>query len=206
MEIIIKRFIIVSLVMITYLKFHFFGIRNPYLLILLENNQMLLKFLFIVLILLLFNRELILYLKNFTIKELLFFSFIPTILLFIINLSLNFILSGSFLIESYSFSTFFILSAFIIGTLYEELIYRFILIDTNWSFKLKLGALFLSSLLFTYAHADVANGSLPDMIQFFIMGIVFSLIYIKTNNILYTINGHILYNSIVLLLSIMTFS
>ena len=206
MEIIIKRFIIISLALITYLQFHVFGIRNPYLLFLLENNKILLKFLFIVLILLLFNRELILYLKNFTIKELLFFSFIPTILLVIINLSLNFILFGSFLIKSYSFSTFFILSAFIIGTLYEELIYRFILIDTNWSFKLKLGAIFISSLLFTYGHAEVANGNLPDMIQFFIMGIVFSLIYIKTNNILYTISGHILYNSLVLLLSIMTLS
>lgn len=190
--------------MITYLKFTVFGISNPYLLILLENNRMLLKILFIILTLLLFNRELILYWKKFTTKRLLYYSIAPTILLFILNLFYLFLLSGSFLIESFSFSTFFILSTLIIGPVYEELIYRFILINNEWSFTLKLGAVFLSSLLFAYAHAEVMNGSLSDMIQFFIMGIVFGLIYIKSNNILYSMSAHMLYNGLILLLSVIS--
>ncbi|WP_188725158.1 CPBP family intramembrane glutamic endopeptidase [Lentibacillus populi] len=86
--------------------------------------------------------------------------------------------------------------------LYEEFIYRFIFINNNWQVKVKLAAVIISSLIFTFSHGVSVDGNIAILVQFLMLGIGLGIIYIRTNNIFYCICTHFFYNSFVLLMSL----
>ncbi|MTW88140.1 CPBP family intramembrane metalloprotease [Virgibacillus dakarensis] len=198
----IKRFIIFTLWAIIYLKTHFGVLRNPYFIILVENNQLLLNILFIVIILISYYRDILASIKNIKLKTICIYSLIPAIILLFGNLLLLFLIFDSLVLESFSFSILFIINSLVIGPIYEEFIYRFIFINNNWQVKVKLAAVILSSLIFTFSHGVSVDGNIAMLVQFLMLGIGLGIIYIRTNNIFYCICTHFFYNSFVLLMSL----
>ncbi len=92
--------------------------------------------------------------------------------------------------QSLTINIMAILSIALIGPIQEEIIYRGIIIkffETKYSF---LVGLILSSLLFGIAH----NYDIPFIIFATVMGIMYSLLYKKTNSIFPCIIAHITYN------------
>lgn len=128
--------------------------------------------------------------------------FLSITMIIIINL-----ISGGFL--SYNIQEFklsyvpYILYIVITIPFVEEYLFRFL----PYSFKkydnklIYILIIFLSSLIFAYFHrVDLFNS-----VIIFIIGIVFSCMYLKTENISYSILCHILYNCLIVIRSYITF-
>lgn len=180
------------------MKINFGVSRNQYFKILLENNQLFLKLLFIILVLILFNREIFSCFKNIKFKAIFTYSLIPAIMLILGNSLLIFLLFDSVSTINFSFSKLFIINSLVIGPIYEEFIYRFIFINNNWHFKTKLSMIIISTLIFMFSHRFAIEGNVAMLIQFLILGIYLGILYIKTNNILYCICTHLFYNGFIL--------
>lgn len=201
MEIPIKRFIIFILWVFIYFKIHFGVLRNPYFIILVENDALIIRILFISAILIFYYRDILVPIKNIKLKTIGIYSLMPAVIILFCNLLLVFLIFGNLMTEPFSFSVLFFINSLVIGPIYEEFIYRFIFINNNWQVKIKLAVVIISSLIFMFSHIYAFGGNVLALVQFFILGISLGIIYIKTNNIIYSIFTHILYNSFVLLLS-----
>lgn len=92
------------------------------------------------------------------------------------------------------------INSIILAPFIEELVYRysFIMLPINNVFRVVL--LLASMLIFTYGHAAAASYNVFFLIPFLLMSAILSYIYIKENNIWYSITCHSLYNLIVILL------
>lgn len=87
---------------------------------------------------------------------------------------------------NYFIWTFFIISACIL----EEIIFRFIAYKFIYiNVGNELGACLITSLLFSVFHLKVRN-----VIQLFIIGLAFQLIFLFTSNLTYPIIAHIFHN------------
>lgn len=175
--------------------------RSPFWKVLLENNQLILHVLYVVFIYILYKREIHSSIKQLNLKKLLTYSLLPAIVVLLANFFFIFLISNNtMIIETYPLNILFIMNTLIFGPIAEELIYRFTFINNNWSLKIKVPLILLSSLIFTYSHRFAVEGNLFFLIPFFILGVSLMLIYIRTNNILYCICMHSIYNGLVLLL------
>ena len=76
----------------------------------------------------------------------------------------------------------------IIGPVFEEIIFRKLLIDRTIKYGARI-SIILSALIFGFYH-----GNLNQFFYTFLLGGIFSYIYIKTGNIIYPIILHILVN------------
>lgn len=85
---------------------------------------------------------------------------------------------------------FALMDAFIIGPIFEEFLYRAVILNgllKKYSVK---KSILLSSLIFGVAH-----GNLPQMLNAFLFGILFGYIYIKTKSLYSCIFAHIIANT-----------
>lgn len=146
---------------------------------------------------LLFRKELIHQFKKTTFFSAVGYAASSSIFIFI-----SVLLMPSQRFTNYPTSFFFILTAFFIAPIHEELSFRFLFIDPKWGLGGKIFACCISSLLFSYSHIQGVQGSIFALAQLFLLGIYLAAIYIKSENIFYSIFTHITYNLIVYLLGV----
>lgn len=89
----------------------------------------------------------------------------------------------------------FIIVVSVIGPILEELIFRKIIFGEMNKRTNFLIAAFVSSLIFALVHADFTH-----LLVYFIMGLVFSFLYVQTKRIIVPIFAHVAMNSIVVLI------
>lgn len=135
--------------------------------------------------------------NNFSVIKFICISllFVSFAMIFVIKLERSGFISSDIEDFKVSFLPFIFYSSFLVPV-FEEYFYRFL----PYSFKkfdnvfVYLLVIFFSSLIFTYFHR-------VDMIQsvfIFVMAVIFSLVYLKTKNIIYSIGCHSLYNIVTL--------
>lgn len=89
-----------------------------------------------------------------------------------------------------------LISSCIIGPIYEEIIFRYILLNKLKKFNSPKTSIIISSLIFSILHLN------PTKIFFsFILGLILNITYNKTNNIITSIIIHISTNTIALFLT-----
>lgn len=90
---------------------------------------------------------------------------------------------------------FFILVPIIIGPILEEIVFRYAILGSLIKRMKTSYAIILSSLLFGLIHFSLIN-----LIVYVLLGVVFSLIYIRSKSLLAPMLAHILMNSMVMVL------
>ncbi|WP_416207882.1 type II CAAX prenyl endopeptidase Rce1 family protein [Enterococcus sp. HY326] len=102
------------------------------------------------------------------------------------------------------FKIYFLLNYIFLSPLFEEFVYRYILI---YLYPTKIFftqlTVVISSLLFAYAHRFALVGNILLLLPLFLLGLVLGFLYAKKRNLLYPIYTHIFYNSLVILISVM---
>lgn len=88
------------------------------------------------------------------------------------------------------------ISSGIIGPIYEEILFRYILLNRLKKFNTQKKSIIISTIMFSILHLSPIK-----IIYAFIIGIVLAIIYQKTNNIISSIIIHISANIISLLLN-----
>lgn len=167
-----------------------------------DNFVWLQKLVFSLLGILLFYSELKYSLKKITVKNIIFFAVIPSILIYlfyvflllIINNEVNFESSGYLSIVS--MITYIILTPFV-----EELVYRYSFTVSSNNQMIRSILIVVSSLIFTYGHAAAASYHVIYLIPFLFMAFTLSAIYMMKKNIWYCIICHSIYNLIVIVLN-----
>lgn len=76
---------------------------------------------------------------------------------------------------------------------FEELVFRYLMINP----KKKIRSSIISSFLFAIAHMPYLNIDLILFIQMFLLGLSLAYIYLKNDNISYSILGHVFYNAFI---------
>lgn len=85
-----------------------------------------------------------------------------------------------------------------VAPVFEEIFFRgWLFTEFKQTVVGTVGALFITSLLFTLVHANYQT--VYSFFQIFCMGLFFGLIRVKTNNISYAVLCHMFYNTIVLI-------
>lgn len=156
-----------------------------------------LNVIFILFISLLFRKELIHQFKKITFFSAAGYAASSAVFIFIFVLLRPF--QG---VIDYPSSFFVILTAFFIAPIHEELSFRFLFIDPKWGLRGKIFACCISSLLFSYSHIQGVQGSIFALAQLFLLGMYLAAIYIKSENIFYSIFAHMTYNLLVYLLGV----
>ncbi|WP_164709448.1 CPBP family intramembrane glutamic endopeptidase [Enterococcus mediterraneensis] len=156
-----------------------------------------LNVIFILVISLLFRKELIHQFKKITFFSAAGYAASTAVFIFI-----SVLLMPSQRFTNYPISFFFILTAFFIAPIHEELSFRFLFIDPKWVLGGKIFVCCISSLLFSYSHIQGVQGSIFALAQLFLLGIYLAAIYIKSENIFYCIFTHTTYNLLVYLLGV----
>ena len=95
--------------------------------------------------------------------------------------------------ESPVYLTITIISIALIGPIAEEFIFRGMLLNRMMKKTSMWGGILISSILFGILHADIIGAS--------IFGIITSLLYLKTGNLLIPILLHVFNNSIAIILT-----
>lgn len=131
--------------------------------------------------------------NNFSVVKFIFISliFVSLVMMFIIYLERFGFISPSY--EKFKFSLLpYVLYTVLVAPFFEEYFYRFL----PYSFKkfsnvlIYVLVIFFSSLIFTIFH----NTGVLESLIIFVIAIIFSIIYLKTKNISYSIGCHMLYN------------
>lgn len=159
------------------------------------------KLVFSFLGILLFYTELKYSLKEITKQNIVFFSVIPSLLIYLFYVLWLLIINKEVSFESNSnLSIVLILNYIILTPLVEELVYRYSFsISSNKILRLTL--LLVSSIIFTFGHAASVFYNVIYLIPFLFMAFTLSYIYIKKNNIWCCIICHSFYNLIVIVLN-----
>lgn len=92
-------------------------------------------------------------------------------------------------------SILFLIIPIIIGPILEELVFRYAILGSFMKRMKTTYAVLLSSLLFGLIHFSLTN-----LVIYVFCGIVFSVIYIKTNSILTSIMAHVFMNAFVMVM------
>ncbi|EOO25114.1 hypothetical protein IIU_06427 [Bacillus cereus VD133] len=100
-------------------------------------------------------------------------------------------------IESVAISPLALLSIVILAPLVEELVFRYAAINILNSKFNKIGCILVSSLFFSIMHFDF-----PFVFGYFLIGLVLSAIYVRTNRLLVSFVVHATMNLIVVILQI----
>jgi len=156
---------------------------------------------------LIYKKELNIYLKNFKkkyIKTIIIYEIIGFILMMLSNYMINYIIipNGLSLNEASNRELLFnnkIIYSFMLCILIpflEEITFR---LEFKKNIKNKYIFIFISSLLFALTHilSTTKIIELLYIIPYLILGLTFTNIYQKTNNIIYNIIAHILHNTII---------
>lgn len=147
---------------------------------------------FLVLIIILFHSTFIREFKEVNLKKLFKYSFFSFSVLFLINI-LNTSFSEGINPNEVNVSLLlFFLNAATYGAFLEEGIFRFCMIDPQANKKQQYISILISSFLFSIVH----GGGL----SIFFIGIILSFVYIQTKNIWYSIVAHGFYNTIGILI------
>lgn len=162
------------------------------------------KLVFSLLGILLFYSELKFSLKKITVKSMIIFAVMPSILIYlfyvllllllIINQEVNFESNGQ--LSSLSIITYVILAPFV-----EELVYRYSFTVSSNNQVIRSFVLVIASLIFTYGHAAEVSYHVIYLIPFLFMAFTLSAIYMMKKNIWYCIICHSSYNLIVIVLN-----
>ncbi|WP_413527301.1 CPBP family intramembrane glutamic endopeptidase [Marinilactibacillus psychrotolerans] len=191
-------FILIWLFTSLFLKYGF--LRSTILINLTTNNLILYKVLFTIFIFTFYFKLLIIKLKELKIKTIYTYSLGFSIIALLVNFILTVSLFGDLLFNNYSITIFSVVYTLVITPIYEEFIYRFLFLNTKKSIKNNSIIIILSSILFAYGHLYSAQGNAILLVQFFILAILFSFVYLKTKNIYYSILMHFFYNLMILFL------
>jgi hypothetical protein len=123
--------------------------------------------------------------SNNTLKIIIFgilISFILNTIIYLIKKSMN-------INMTFSFSIWTILNTGIIGPILEEYLFRGIIFNKTKEITSSKNALILTTILFSIIHINIFN-----IIYALIMGYILNKIYIKENNLKYSILFHITIN------------
>lgn len=133
--------------------------------------------------------------QPFNFKFLLFIILIVWILQTLIFIPLNhyFFYKGFYKVNFYYF-----LGALILAPIFEEIIFRNILLNSLLNNYSKIKSIVLSAILFGLIH-----GNLFQIISATILGLLFGLIYVENKNIAYTIILHFFNNTFVFLVKLL---
>lgn len=96
------------------------------------------------------------------------------------------------------------LNVVLLGSIFEEILFRKIMIDFFWKKKKIIEGIIFSSLLFSLIHINFYRFEFSSntLLYTFIFGLLLGYIYVKTKNVLYPIIAHFTANFIWLLLGI----
>ncbi|MCR1913381.1 CPBP family intramembrane metalloprotease [Enterococcus hirae] len=151
---------------------------------------------FLVVIIALFCSTFIHEFKKINLKQLFKSSIFAFSILFLINI-LNTPFSKGINPNEVNGSLFlFFFSAITYGTFLEEGIFRFCMIDPQANKKQQYISILISSFLFSIVHGGA--------LSIFFIGIILSFVYIKTKNIWYSIVAHGFYNTIGILIYLLS--
>lgn len=165
-----------------------------------DNDQFLLGAFFLLLGSIFFRKVLLNDLKKINFFKCIKLVIISLILIFLFLYMLSYLLFNQGIeINDASFTWFSIVNALIFAPFTEEIVNRFCLIWLNHSSILKYATLFLSSVLFSIGHQTVLSSNFYMFWTYIILGLCLGYIYIKTENIWYSITVHFAYNFIVML-------
>ncbi|MBO0421323.1 type II CAAX prenyl endopeptidase Rce1 family protein [Enterococcus plantarum] len=158
------------------------------------------KVFFVLLAILLFKNDLWFRLKEVKLKQTIMpicgtFLFMCLTYLLVVK-----ILGTGLAIGKYNVSFILILEAVLITPFIEEIVFRYCFINSRKIYVMVVQIL-LSSTWFMYGHAAAANYNYILLIPYFVLGILLSLIYVRKNNIWYSILIHSSYNFVILVIS-----
>lgn len=117
------------------------------------------------------------------------FSLLTILISFSITSLLNSLFNYNILEKSFSFNIVTFLSTVIVGPIIEEIIFRYLIFDLIKEKRSTFDSALITSIIFALVHFDIKK-----MIFAFAIGLILNKIYIKTNNIVYPIMGHIIIN------------
>ena len=117
------------------------------------------------------------------------FSLLTILISFSITSLLNSLFNYNILEKSFSFNIVTFLSTVIVGPIIEEIIFRYLIFDLIKEKRSTFDSALITSIIFALVHFDIKK-----MIFAFVIGLILNKIYIKTNNIVYPIMGHIIIN------------
>lgn len=158
------------------------------------------KVFFVLLAMLLFKNDLWLGLKEVRLKQTIIPIFATFLLMCLTYLLVVKILGTGVAIGKYNVSSMLILEAVLITPFIEEIVFRYCFINAHKIYVM-IVQMPLSSIWFMYGHAAAANYNYLLLIPYFVLGILLSLIYIRKNNIWYSILVHSSYNFVVIVIS-----
>lgn len=105
-------------------------------------------------------------------------------------------------LDSY-FRYIVLLTMCLIAPIYEEVMFRFVVIKGFNKYFSSLHLVLLSAALFSLAH--LRSFSPVDFLIFFVMGLIFATLYQYTQSLYYSISLHILWNSLPYILYFLAF-
>ena len=191
-----KKFIVLFLWLMIYVKMNFGIIRSPLLKFLSENNQFVMYLLLSFVIIFIFRQELIIMFKRITMFGVIM-SIISAFIITVVNMIFVYVVFQEISFKPVVATGILLMNMLVIGPVYEELIFRFLMLLNSNKRIIRALNIFISVALFTLAHSISYQGNLLSMIQASILGILLAVVYIKTQNIYYSILIHISYNIII---------
>lgn len=87
-----------------------------------------------------------------------------------------------------------VIVACVIGPIYEEILFRYLVMEKFAKQFSGMWGIFLSAILFSLGH--LRQLSLTDFLTYFVIGLVFSGIYYYTQSIYYSMSLHVIWNSL----------
>ena len=182
------------------------GIPSSYADVLMVNNHLGIKVVFIFIFIFLFHNYLFDRLKETSIFEIIKIGILATFSIVMSIVVINLIITQeiSFVANfPLAFRTFpMIFDVLIVGSIFEEMFYRFALIYTGEKKYLKMITAIVSLFFFTMNHSANANGQMFNLIPFLIIGVVLTITYLWKRNIWHSICAHIIYNTTIMLLAV----
>lgn len=165
------------------------------------NNNFLLELLFSIFGLILFYRSIF---RNFRTVDIVLSLKIVAItlaLFFTIFFGISYIFFGTGLvIKNVDISWIVIVNSVLFAPFVEEIVNRFSLIILTKKRYVTLTSLIISSLIFMFGHQSVLATNGYMSIVYLLLGVCLGIIYIKTQNIWYSVFTHGAYNATVLLI------
>ncbi len=161
------------------------------------------KVFFVLLAILLFKNDLWFKLKGVKLKQTIRPICGTFVCMCLAYLLVDKILGTGLAIGTYNVSIMLILESVLIMPFIEEIVFRYCFIHAHKIYVMIIQIL-LSSTWFMYGHAAAANYNYILLIPYFVFGVLLSLVYLKKQNIWYSILVHASYNFVIIVLSVIS--
>ncbi|RLV27805.1 CPBP family intramembrane metalloprotease [Streptococcus iniae] len=91
----------------------------------------------------------------------------------------------------------------LIGPVYEEILFRYLVMKRFAKQFSGIGRVLLSATIFSFAH--LRQPSITDFLSYFVMGLIFAGVYRYTQSIYYSMSLHIIWNSLAYIIYFLIF-